>query len=437
MPRQLHFRAPSQEELVQLRDLHDRGYYEAAFRAFMDPTGRRSSNRTLPLETQQAGFLAGYMLLREALDEQRQVGSPLTHLKLTWTNSTELDNLDHIDRCFIQELFKWLFTLPLGQMQLAVSEVPRDLHQDSKDLVAKRACRLPAIAAGMQLHPVEDKCCDSALGELLVKRGGVRAWLRLATLAGRIRTVQVVQWALDHENFLRNCQEIEDFTQRCPTVEMVGEVTTELSLLKPSKQQVFNSYLCMIFSEPEWRRLEEAVLMGLHDPGTVVQISPLANGLASLHLIGEFALNNILQFWHRLAGPQLLALKDALDSFSTNMDDDHTAPELPYQTRCWMSTNTIQFTTMSFSSGAVAVTKQSRQHFAKIARLCRRLWVASPAVQLKFRNGQQRTLRVPRTWRSWTTLQRSTCKAAQVWKAICTQRVRNYRKVRATSQQKL
>ena len=65
-----------------------------------------------------------------------------------------------------------------------------------------------------------------------MKRGGVRAWLRLATLAGRIRTVQVVQWALDHENFLRNCQEIEDFTQRCPTVEMVGEVTTELSLLK-------------------------------------------------------------------------------------------------------------------------------------------------------------------------------------------------------------
>eukprot|EP00913_Durusdinium_trenchii_P020830 g19569.t1 len=209
MPRQLHFRAPSQEELVQLRDLHDRGYYEAAFRAFMDPTGRRSSNRTLPLETQQAGFLAGYMLLREALDEQRQVGSPLTHLKLTWTNSTELDNLDHIDRCFIQELFKWLFTLPLGQMQLAVSEVPRDLHQDSKDLVAKRACRLPAIAAGMQLHPVEDKCCDSALGELLVKRGGVRAWLRLATLAGRIRTVQVVQWALDHENFLQ-IQEVDE-----------------------------------------------------------------------------------------------------------------------------------------------------------------------------------------------------------------------------------
>ena len=143
----------------------------------------------------------------------------------------------------------------------------------------------------------------------------------------------------------------------------------------------------MIFSEPEWRRLEEAVLMGLHDPGTVVQISPLANGLASLHLIGEFALNNILQFWHRLAGPQLLALKDALDSFATNMDDDHTAPELPYQTRCWMSTNTIQFTTMSFSSGAVAVTKQSRQHFAKIARLCRRLLgcVSSRAAEISKR----------------------------------------------------
>ena len=73
--------------------------------------------------------------------------------------------------------------------------------------------------------------------------------------------------------------------------------------------------------------MEEAVFMGLHDPGAVVQISHLANGIACLHLIGKFALNNILQFWHRLAGAQLLALKDALDSFATRMDDDHAAPD--------------------------------------------------------------------------------------------------------------
>ena len=113
---------------------------------------------------------------------------------------------------------------------------------------------------------------------------------------------------------------------------MLGEVTTDLSLLKPSKREVF--------LEPEWAQLETIARESLDGgKGSGLDFSAVLGLLAKLHLVGEFVIKNVVQFWQRLAVPEMGSLAVALQQFAADVDGDWKDPKLPLGTKCLMSTN--------------------------------------------------------------------------------------------------
>lgn len=209
---------------------------------------------------------------------------------------------------FAQSFLTWFFTYPLGQFSGEHISEKAGVHPDASRLFSGKKKHNTAfcLSAAMQLHPVEDNCDELDLGSELLRRGHLRGWLRVATLAGRVRTLDLVRWC---GNFLRDAVEISSFVLSCAGSAMIGEATTELSLLKPTKPEVFNSMLSFIFGEREWNELEAAVALKYNDPTDApFDLSCVINLLAQLHLVGEFVVNNILQFWQRLAPAQFRLL---------------------------------------------------------------------------------------------------------------------------------
>ena len=104
--------------------------------------------------------------------------------------------------------------MELGRFELFASEAPGDLHPDCDALLKGSNDQLLELAAALQLHPVMDPqvsegtswashhtplvrqpalhISDAEIGQLLVDRGGVESWLRIATLCGRVRNCELV-----------------------------------------------------------------------------------------------------------------------------------------------------------------------------------------------------------------------------------------------------
>ena len=227
MPRELVFRGPTDAELQKVRDLFQGGYWEGSFRTFMDASGTRSSNRQLPLEWLQAAFLTAYMILREVCDIRKQRGEAknVRKIKVAWCeDSNEASSMDKLQRAHVRAFFSWFFEFGLGPLSLS-SLFRGEPHQDGTDLLKKKAKVTPfRVVMGLQLHPVADNGSDVALGEALLALGGPATWARVGLIAGRIRSMDVAHWCLEHNNSLQTAAEIDDFVKHCP-VESLGIIT--------------------------------------------------------------------------------------------------------------------------------------------------------------------------------------------------------------------
>ena len=331
MPYPLCFREPSPEEFQYAKDLYSQGYCESAVRHWLDPTGTRSGNRRLESEVLQALVLLAYMCARQSLDIAKLNCERVASVKLHWK---EENGLTKIEKAVAQAVFGWILKYPLGTFVLDPSAVLKHVHPDAAKLFKPKSEKrnMMQVMTAMQLRPVEDGTCEKELGKLLFSAGGICGWLRVATLAGRTRTLDIVSWCLAQENFLLSADNVKDFTQNCPTPDMLGEITTELSLLKSSKREVF--------LEPAWAQLETIARESLDDgKGSGLDFSAVLGLLAKLHLVGEFVINNVVQFWQRLAVPEMGSFAVALQQFAADVDGDWKDPKLPLGTKCLMSTN--------------------------------------------------------------------------------------------------
>ena len=355
----------------------------------------------------------------------------IASVKIRWK---EAIGLTRLEAALTQKVFGWIWKYPLGTFELDPSAAQRDVHPDAAKLFRSKSAKhnMTQMMAAMQLHPVEDSASEIELGKNLFYAAGIKGWLRVATIAGRTRCLHIVSWCLIERNFLLTPEDVASFVENCPSPAMLGEITTELSLLKPSKPQVFNGLLTLIFLEPEWLRLEDVVQKSMTDAaGDAFEFSLVLCLLGQLHLVGEFVINNVVQFWQRLAVAEMGSFAVALKQFAADVDGGWEDPKLPFGTKCLMSTNTLQFIAFD-ASGTPSATKHRREHFATIAATCRRFMNAIDKVDVCFvgPGGVKAQFVLPASWRSWGTLQRSTCKAMQVLKAMYTGRIKNPRKVR-------
>lgn len=87
-----------------------------------------------------------------------------------------------------------------------------------------------------------------------------------------------------------------------------------------ARPQVFNSLLTLMFAEPEWAELENMADMSLEDMWLAAfDFCAVAHLLDRLHLFGEFALNNVIRFYDRLAAPDLRASAEVRNQHSRRL----------------------------------------------------------------------------------------------------------------------
>ena len=120
----------------------------------------------------------------------------------------------------------------------------------------------------------------------------------------------------------------------------MAEETHELSLMKPATPRILKSYLVQPFWQEEWESLEQQsfFVQNEEDPS-------LLDRLASLHLVGEFVVANIMQFCGRLSCPGS-PFFGALEAYNADASDCWEDESNRFGSRCLMSTNTVEFVAM-------------------------------------------------------------------------------------------